>query len=147
MRFLFSIAAFFVCPSFLWAGILDQPTPAAMPLEPLVYTGALHSADSDRSMLARMFIIQGSNHGPFEAHLILYHGSFDTREYVPIIFDKVEPQANGTYLLTSLRMTGGGMPMRHPVVDLGVPGNGSLDGVFHSGRQCAPGWQLTKWIE
>ena len=149
MRFLFSIAAFFVCPSFLWAGILDQPTPAAMPLEPLVYTGALHSADSDRSMLARMFIIPGSNHGPFEAHLILYHGSFDTREYVPIIFDKVEPQANGTYLLTSLRMTGGGMPMRHPVVDLGVPGNGSLDGVFHSGRQTrtgilrlVDGWEL-----
>jgi hypothetical protein len=120
-----------------------------MPLEPLVYTGAYHGNESNQSMLARMFLIPGGNHGPFEAHLILYHGSFDTREYVPVIFDKVERQENGSYLLTSLRMTGGGMPMRHPVVEINVPGGDVIEGIFDSGMQTrvgvlrlAKGWEL-----
>ena len=119
-----------------------------MPLEPLVYTGAYHSNNSNHSMLARMFVIPGGNHGPFEAHLMLYHGSFDTREYVPVIFDKVERQENGSYLLTSLRMTGGGMPMRHPVLEINVPGEDTLEGVFDSGMQTRAGIvRLTKGWE
>ncbi len=136
--------------AFLFAGMSFAGLDAVMPLEPLVYTGAMHSAGSDRSMLARMFIIPGGNNGPFEAHLILYHGSFDSREYVPIIFDKVDRQEDGSYLLTSMRMTGGGMAIRHPVVEIGVPGDTILEGVFDSGRQTragvlklAKGWELS----
>ena len=127
------LAAFF--PSAISLAGFDT----VMPLEPLVYTGALHSTGSERSMLARMFVIPGGNNGPFEAHLILYHAGFDNREYVPIIFDKVDRQEDGSYLLTSTRMTGGGMPMRHPVVEISVPGDEVIEGIFDSGVQTRAG--------
>lgn len=135
----------------IWAWFPCQGSRAdiVMPLEPLVYTGAWHSSTSNHSMLARAFIIPGGSGGPFEAHLILYHGSFDTREYVPIIFDKVERQENGNYLLTSGRMTGVGMPMRHPVIEINMPGEDIVEGVFSSGAatrvgiiRLKKGWEL-----
>ncbi len=135
--------------SFLPAAPSFAGSDTKIPLEPLVYTGVLHSTGSERSMFARMFFIPGGTNGAFEAHMVLYHAGFDSREIVPIIFDKVDRQTDETYLLSTSRMTGSGMPIRSPAAEISVPGGEILEGVFHSSVQTrvgilslVKGWEL-----
>lgn len=143
---------FFLLLALLPAGV-SAGAPVITSPEPIVYTGALLYNNSDRAMLARMFVLPGSGESPFEAHVILYHGSFDTREYVPLVFEKIEPHGENQYLLTSSRMTGTGMPLRHPVIEMSAPGDDTVEGVFNSGVQTkvgvlrlAKGWELPDGI-
>jgi hypothetical protein len=142
----------------LFGVLFSLPRPAlAFPdfqdAQPVVYTGALLYQDSPRATLARLFLLPGAGDNPFEAHLVLHHGSFDSREYVPVVFDKVEAHGDTEFLLTSSRMTGAGMPLRHPVVELGKPAGETLEGVFNSGirsrvgvLRLARGWRVPEGL-